>query len=30
MEGLEVVVSRKERGEAVETLGRTPEVVESE
>jgi hypothetical protein len=30
MKSLEVVVSRKERGEAVETLGRTPEVVESE
>lgn len=30
MEDLEAVVSRKECGEAVETLSRTPEVVESE
>ena len=30
MEGLKVVVRRKERSEAVETLGRAPEVVESE
>ena len=30
MEGLEVVVRGKECGEAIETLRRTPEVVESE
>ena len=30
MEGLEAFVSGKEGGEAVETLGRAPEVVESE
>ena len=29
MEGLEVVVRRKECGEAVETLSRAPEAVES-